>query len=134
MAALYPLAESMARPVACGYLSLTDAHGALLAGVLRAKRRGMAYDVRAVYRGLQHILDLRLAAEDRRRALCELYIKRRLRPLILRHMPSNVLYAEAHDINGAEGFPLAEHEVADLAAGEMYWALPADRGGRRYAR
>lgn len=134
MAALYPLAESLVRPVTRGYLTLTDAHASLLAGTLRAKRCGMPYDVRAVYRGLQHILGLRLAAEDRRRALCEMYIKRRLKPLILRHTPSNVLYAEAHDVNGAEGFPLAEHEVADIAATEMYWALPADQGRRRHAR
>jgi hypothetical protein len=59
-------------------------------------------------------------------------VKRRLRPLIALRKPSNVLLAEAHDVNGASGFPLEEREVNSIAATEMYWALP--RGGSHHAR
>ena len=127
MAKLVTLAASLARPVARGYLTLTDAHGTLLGGVLRAKREGMPYGERDAYRGLQHILQLRLDAERRRREMCEYRIARRIKPLIERNKPSNAIYAEAHDVNGAEGFPLSEPEVNELAASEMFWALEPRR-------
>jgi hypothetical protein len=37
--------------------------------------------------------------------------------------PSNVLRAEAHDLNGAAGFPLSEDEVDDIAAEEVWHSM-----------
>lgn len=127
----YPLAAELARPVARGHLTRTEADAALLAATLKAKRDGMTYDVRDVYRGLRHILSLHLEAEQRRRDLAAHRIRRRLKPLIAQRNPPNVLLAEAHDVNGAAGFPLAEDDVTQLTYTEMYWAMPE---GRRHVR
>lgn len=125
---LYPLAAELARPVARGYLTRTQADATLLASTLQAKREGrLPYDVKDVFGGLRHILTLNLEREERRRDMAAYRIRRRLRPLIAVRKPSNVLLAEAHDVNGADGFPFTEADVDDMATTEMYFAMPAGR-------
>jgi hypothetical protein len=116
----YAMAASLARPVARGYLSRTEADVALL----------LATPDTGAYRVARHILSERLRHLEGRRDVAWSRIRRRLKPLIAMRKTSNVLLAEAHDVNGAAGFPFAEPEVGDIVATEVYWALP--KGGRRY--
>jgi hypothetical protein len=119
--------------VARGYITRTEADAALLASTLAAKRQGrLPHEVRDVFGGLRHILDLHLEKERVRRMMTAHRITRRISPLVTLRKPSNAVLAEAHDVNGADGFPLAEPEVSDMADLEMYWAMPAARP--RHAR
>ena len=130
----YPLAKELARPVARGYLTLTEAHAELLLAACQAVRSGYPItDVPFIWRLQRHVLGLHLEAEERRRDMAEARVKRRLRPLIALRKPRNVLFAEAHDVNGAAGFPLEESEVTNIARTEMFWAMPP-AGGPRHAR
>lgn len=123
-ASLYPLAAALARPVARGHLTRTQADASLLAATLAAKRLGrMPYDVRDVYRGLRHILTLHLEKEGRRRAMTEHRIQRCIRSVIEAREPSRTVLAEAHHINGADGFPLDEHDVTAMAVVAMRRAV-----------
>lgn len=58
-------------------------------------------------------------------------IKTLIRPLIAAREPWNSLMAQAHDVNGARGFPLTEADVTEIVRAEIYFALPtAPRGAR----
>jgi hypothetical protein len=116
----YALAVELARPVVRGYISRTDVDLTL---ALETPDTG-------AFRIAQHLLNERLSRLETRRDITRLRIRRRLKPLIAMRKPPNVLLAEAHDVNGGEGFPFAEPEVGDIVATEVYWALP--QGGRRY--
>jgi hypothetical protein len=124
MAHAYALAAELAQPVARGYLTLAHAHASLLATTLRAVRAGnlAPTDISCVYKLQQHVLGLRLERLEHKRAVTEMKVKRRVRPLIKLRKPSNVVLAEAHDVNGAEGFPFDEATVNDIAAREVYFA------------
>jgi len=124
----YALAEQLANPVVRGYLPAAEAMSAILVAALRYGR-ATSYEPRGVFRLCRHLFDLRAERLEIKRAVTEMRIKRRLKPLIAMHKPSNVLLAEAHDVNGTDGFPLDEPEVAEIAHTEMYWSLP--RQGRR---
>lgn len=123
----YLLAEQLARPVARGYLTLNEAKATLLAAALRAYREGSPYEPEPVYQMLLHIFGQHLEKEQTRRGMTEMRVARRLKPLIALRKPRNVLLAEAHDVNGTEGFPLTEDEVADVAATEVYRASSGRR-------
>ena len=115
----YRLAKCLARPVARGWLSHEDAEDCLLAEVLAARRRGTLgpYDPVTVYGGLRWFLGQYLAAEEAKRGIAEARIRYRIKPLIALRKPRNKLLAEAHDVNGAAGFPFAEPEIADMVFG-----------------
>jgi hypothetical protein len=132
MTRLHAIAKGYARPVARGYLPLEHAHAGLIADTLGAERRGelAPYLASDVFAGLRHTLKLWLAIEEDRRAVAELHIRQRLRPLIAVRKPRNVLLAEAHGINGEEGFPFSEPEVTDVAAEQVWSSLPV--AGRRH--
>ena len=68
-----------------------------------------------------------LQEQEGRREATTWRIRQRLKPLLVQRKPSNVLFAEAHDVNGLDGFPLGEAEVNNLTKMEMYWAMPAGR-------
>jgi hypothetical protein len=123
--AFYRLATSLAKPVARGYLTLGQAHASLICRVLQAERDGdlAPYAATDVFSGLRHVLGLNLENLERDRALAELRIRWRIRPMIAVRRPSNVLRAEAHDLNGAAGFPLSEDEVDDIAAEEVWHSM-----------
>jgi hypothetical protein len=124
MAHAYAIAAELARPVARGYLTLTAAHTALLAGTVRAERLGKLapYKAADVYRLQQHILGLHLDRLMAKRAVAEGRLKQRIRPLIALRKPRNVVLAEAHDVNGAEGFPFDEPDATFLALRELHFA------------
>ena len=124
MAHAYALAAELANPVARGYLSLTAAHTALLTGTVRAERLGKLapYKAADVYRLQQHILGMHLDRLMARRAIAESRIKNRIWPPMKQRKPRNVLLAEAHDVNGAAGFPFDEPDVTTITAREMHFA------------
>jgi hypothetical protein len=120
----YKLAASLARPVARGYLSQDDAEDSLLVTALRSRS---GHDPLDVYRIARHILAQKLADMHARRELAAHHIKRLLEPMIALHKPSRALLAEAHGVNGEEGFPLGEDEVTELATLEMHRATTFQR-------
>ena len=128
---LHRLAASLARPVARGWLSPSDAMGSLAAFTFTAKRKGGLgpYKPEDVFGTLCHTLDQRLKSETERRELARLRIRRLLRPMIGTRKPWRALMAEAHGLNGEAAFPLTEGEVGDVVREEVWWSLPA--GGRR---
>ena len=131
MAHAYALAAELAQPVARGDLTLTEAHASLLATTLRAVRAGnlAPANILHAYKLQQHVLGLHLEQLEHKRAVAEMKVRRRLRPLLALRKPSNVVLAEAHDVNGAEGFPFAEPEITDIAARETYFV-----GRQRHGR
>ena len=129
----YRLAAELARPVARGHLTRTQADATLLASTLQAKREGrLPYDVKDVFGGLRHILTLNLENEERRRAMTEHRIQRRIYSVIEKRKPSRVVLAEAHDVNGADGFPFDETDVTTMAVVAMRRAVRWE--GRRNDR
>lgn len=120
----YDLAAELAQPVARGYMPLAHAHVAMLASTVRAERRGELAPHRAVdvFRLQKHILGQHLDRLMARRAVAEGRLKRRIRPLIALRQPRNVVLAEAHDVNGAEGFPFDETDATFLALREIHFA------------
>lgn len=127
----YTLAASLARPVARGYLTRNQADSALLATAMRGARTGQIHhDPVDVFRIARHILTLKLADMHARRELAAHHIKRLLEPMIGSRKPSRALLAEAHGVNGEEGFPLTEDEVRDVVRDEVWWSLPS--GGRHH--
>lgn len=132
MAHLYALPAELAQPVARGQLPLAHAYAAMLADTVRAERLGEMdpYKAPDVFRLQKHLLGQHLARAETKRALAEGRIVRVIKPMIAVRRPSNAVLAEAHGVNGAAGFPLAEDEVTDIVRTEMYWSLPI--GGRRH--
>jgi hypothetical protein len=129
MTQLYALPGELAQPVARGYMPLEHAYAAMLASTVAAERRGQLAPYKApdVFRLQKHLLGQRLEAERWRRAITEQRIARCLKPMIAAHKPSNALLAEAHGVNGTDGFPLEEPEVNDIVRAEVYWSLPVRR-------
>jgi hypothetical protein len=125
MTNLYRLAASLARPVARGWLSLDTAEDSLAAYTVRTKLGTCDPDF--VFGMARWVLQQRLSAEEGRRELAGSRIRQRLYPLIALHKPARALFAEAHDVNGADGFPLDESEVNDIAATQMIMATPRHR-------
>ena len=125
MTDLYRLAASLARPVARGWLSLDTAEDSLAAYTVRTKLGPHEPDF--VFGMARWILQQRLNAEEARRELAGSRIRQRLYPLIALHKPARALFAEAHDVNGGDGFPLEESEVNDLAATQMIMAASRHR-------
>ena len=129
-ARLHALAQQLARPVARGWISLTEAHVALLVAAARTDLGDLQFP--DFVRGTQYSLQLTLERENARRDLCAHRIRRTVAPMIAARKPRNVLLAEAHGINGEAGFPLIEEEVNDLVKTEVWHALPpAPRGVAR---
>ena len=124
MAHAYALAAELAQPVARGHMPLTHAYAALLAFTVRAERRGElgAYKAPDVFCLQKHILGLHLERLETRRAITESRIKNRIWPLMKQRQPRNLLLAEAHDVNGAAGFPFDEPDVTTITAREMHFA------------
>lgn len=130
---LYGIARQLARPVARGYTTKAHAVAALLVAASRARDKLGPCQVPDIFRGMQDTFNASLAREIESRELTTYRIKRTLAPLIGQHKPRNVLLAEAHGTNGRDGFPLTETEVEEIAASEVWYALPA-ASGRRYGR
>lgn len=126
---IHALARQLARPVARGHLTLTDADVAL---VLAAKHLPLSLDpARAaagkhdVLRGAQFALRAWLTVERDRRAATTIRVCRIVAPMIARRAPRNALLAEAHGVNGADAFPFTEPEIEEIVRTEVWYALPA---------
>jgi hypothetical protein len=123
---LSDLARCLGRPVARGWLSLPLAQAAIAAAAATKARTGRLDgngDVADAIQFYNHVLDLHVQAEVDRRDKATGAITYTLRPLIAIRAPKSRLLAEAHNTNADAGFPLAEDEVNELAAIEVYWSL-----------
>jgi hypothetical protein len=131
---IYGIAREMGRPVARGEIPLVQAHAALIVDTLAQERSGELGEFRAhdVVRLKRHLLGLEVHRHQVARALTEHRIKRFIKPMIAARKPPNAILSEAHGINGAAGFPLAEDEVTDIVKERIYWALPEAPWERRH--
>ena len=122
----YDLARELARPVARGYLDRREAYATMLVRTVAADRQGKLAPYRAgdVFAHQTHVFRQHLERLEIQRAVTELRIKRRIKPLVAMRKPTNAVLAEAHDVNGAEGFPFDEADVNTIATTEIYWAMP----------
>lgn len=59
-------------------------------------------------------------------------IKRLVAPLIAARHRRNAVLAEAHGVNGSDGFPLTEDEVTGIVRREIWFSLPPAQGARRH--
>lgn len=59
-------------------------------------------------------------------------IKCAIKPMIGERAAWGALMAQAHDVNGANGFPLVEADVNDIVRTEVFYALPAAPRGQRH--
>lgn len=128
------LAASLGKPVAQGLLSFEQAEAALAAATARAMREGTLQGngtLEERFHAYRHVMGLHARNYE---AKCELVtgaIKRLLQPMIVQRRPWNELLAEAHEINGSDGFPLTEREVGDVVETEVWFSLPrAPKHGR----
>lgn len=117
------LTQSLARPVTLGMLPAPHARAAVALAVLRAAPP--AADLAGMIHIWLHLLAAHIRRLEDQRDLLTHAIKRRLRPMIAARKPWNQLMAAAHDLNGADGFPLAEAEVSDIVRTEVYFNLPS---------
>ncbi len=121
------LAVSLARPVARGLLPIEQAEAALAMAILKAERDGTQegyadFDDR--FRFDCHLLQLRLDHEWNQLAQTRHAIAAVLAPMIRKHRPWNHLMAEAHSVNGQNGFALTEAAVAELVEERVWLSLP----------
>jgi hypothetical protein len=121
------MAKQLARPVARGWLTLTEAHVALMVAASHTDLGDLRFT--DFVRGTQYSLHLTLENEHVRRDLAAHCIRRTLAPMIAQRKPKRALLAEAHGVNGEAAFPLSEGEVEDVAAGEVWWAMKRARHG-----
>ncbi len=130
VAELYALAAELAQPVARGYLTRTEALSTLLFRTLASDRANQINRLEPtdVFRLQRHLFFQHLARLETRRAITESRIKNRIWPLMKQRQPRNVVLAEAHDVNGADGFPFDEPDITTIAAREMHFAGRQRRG------
>lgn len=115
------LAVSLARPVCLGYISRHEAWAAIGVHIARAERAGrLDYDPGEVASFSRWLLASQIKRLETKRSVTALHIVRRIKPMIATGGPRNAVRAEAHDVNGAEGFPFAEPEVEGIVAREYY--------------
>ena len=124
----YNLAISLAKPVVRGHLSPHEARCAIANHVAKTERAGrLDYDPHHVIQFSRFLLANQIKRLETKRSLTALHIVRRIKPLIETKRPRNVVAAEAHDVNGAEGFPFAEPEVAGIVDREYWFAGRSQR-------
>ena len=117
----YALAVSLARPVVRGYLSPHDARCAIAVHTAKAEREGrLEYDPGDVISFSRFLLASNIKRLETKRSVTALHIVRRIKPMIATKQPRNAVLAEAHDVNGAEGFMFAEPEVTGIVDREYY--------------
>jgi len=125
----YALAVSLARPVVRGHLTPYQARCAIAAHVSKAEREGrMDYDPGDVISFSRWLLASQIKRLEERRSLAAARIVWRVRPFIGTNRARNVILAEAHDVNGAEGFVFSEDEVTGIVDRELYYARRPGRG------
>jgi hypothetical protein len=129
---LYGMAKELGRAVARTALPLEHAYASCIVATLSAERAGDLgpYAARDIVAYQRWLIQAAASAVSNKRELCAHQIRRTVAPMIARRKPRNMLLAEAHGVNGVQGFPLLEGEVNDLVRTEVWYALPpAPRGG-----
>ena len=117
------LAVSLARPVVRGYLSRHEAWAAIGVYVADAERAGrLDHDPGDVVTFSRWLLASQIKRLETKRSVTALHVVQRIKPMIATKQPRNAVLAEAHDVNGAEGFPFAEPEVTGIVEREYYFA------------
>ena len=129
---LYGMARELGRAVARAGLPREHAYASCITATVAAERVGTlgGYAARDIVAHQRWLVDVTADAEARTRDLCAHKIRRTVAPMIAGRRPRNVLLAEAHGVNGAQGFPLHESEVDDLVKTEVWFALPPASQGR----
>lgn len=122
---VHALAISMASPIIRGYLSGSEAYAALAVAALKLDNGQAVLD--AAWQTLANHVAHQRNTKDR----VARWISERLSPFIDEHRPRNALLSEAHDVNGAAGFPLTEDEVTDCATQAAWLSLPRTPRRRR---
>lgn len=128
------LAVSLGRPVANGMLPLESARAAIAVATERARREGTlqgngALDERlAIY---DDLLALSIRAHEERMNKARGAIRAMLKPMIDKNSPSNVLLAEAFNVNADNDGALSEEEVREITATEVHWFLQRKRNAAR---
>jgi len=132
---LYGLARELGRPVVRGQIRLAHADAALIVETLQQERAGQLQGRHAADEVSYKRWVLRQEVErqsfDRTRTIVA--IERQIKPMIAARRPHNSVLAEAHGVNGADGFPLDEDEVTNVVRTAIFWALPPAPWGRRHA-
>jgi hypothetical protein len=131
-AQLAALTKSLARPLMQRKLSAGQAYASLVNAIVQAERDGTLEgdaDLAGQIDAWGKLLGQFLRNEDAERVKTRGGIVGAIKPLIGCRQSSNRILAEAHDINGAAGFPFTEREVEEIVSTEMFWALR--RSGRR---
>ena len=131
-AEIIDLAKHLARPVMQRKLRPSHAYAAITNAIVKAERAGTLQGTADLGERINFwtgILGQFMRREDSRRIAVRGDILRVLRPLIAGRQPSSRLLAEAHNVNGAAGFPFAEREVTEIVSREVFWAMR--RGGHK---
>lgn len=133
---LYGMAKELGKAVARTDLPLEHAYASCIAATLSAERAGDLgpYAAKDIVAHQRWLIQETAVAVSNARDLCAHKIRRTVAPLIARRKPPNMLLAEAHGVNGAQGFPLHESEVNDLVKTEVWYALPPASRGRARGR
>jgi len=108
----YQLPQCLARPLARGWLNWVQADAALALAAVR--HTGSADDWDGVHRILRFLLIQHLKREEARVNAAQGGIWRTVRRLVQDRAPVNRILAEAHDVNGGQGFPLLAIAMAPI--------------------
>ena len=136
---LHGLARELARPVVRGWISRMAAALSLTSAALKLFNQGRLprdpgdVDAAAEHLGqlgaaILHTLNINVRRLEAERTTARGRIARVISPMVNSGASVNRVRAEAHNVNGAAGFPLTEAEVGAVVEAQKYWA-----GRRRHA-
>jgi hypothetical protein len=108
---IHALARQLAQPVVRGWLSRGAANSTLIAAALDEERDRGWERVFERARFLQWQMNQEIRWLEIARDMAEARIRRIVRNMLRMQRPPNAVAAEAHNINGDAGFPLAESYV-----------------------
>lgn len=118
-ATIYGMARQMGRAAAMGFLPRAHADAAMIAAACRAEREGRTECAapRVVWFA-QHLFRQEAERITTRRSVTEYQVAKASRRLMEMNAPVGRIWAEAHNENGAAGFPLTEREVEGVVKAE----------------
>jgi hypothetical protein len=120
----------LASAVARRLLDRHQADAAILVATFHVARCGkINRDPVEFGRILQHLMALSIAKIDADRTTTQGAIDETVAPLIAIGASGGRIFAEAHNVNEDHGFPLREHEVAELVEIALWRAM---QGEKRY--
>lgn len=121
----HSLEGQLARATIVGDLDMTQADITIINASLKAHRENRHPDCNCdpldCARLRQHVMRQAIKSMQRDRDRTTSGIRRVLRPLMVERARVNVLLAEAHNVNGEQGFPFTEEQITDIVADAVYW-------------